>query len=478
MPLDENENPQRTKKSLLQRWFGFRRFVAVLVLTALLLLLLPFVIRAWRLRGIPEFPEPFETRAILEYSVPDRENAYTDYRNADSLYTQPTDDVKELRTRIFEEDWSLANKEIQEFLDENNQALLAWKQGTARNRAFYLPASEYQLVDMDFELIEEMRELHGTAMLLCLQLEAAGKPQEAWEWYRASIRASRHVGTHGGFIERLVGFALFSSCVDQLETWSADPRLESEDLSVALTQLETDWKLTESLSTNIKIEYLSFQRTLDRFVAEFNAEKGLPASAPNAFNFVGEPEISHQMSKIYVHNLLTFCDEIRPERPEVTSTYSVFNDPAGFSLGGYKWDAEQFEQAMDRSIFAKLILSSYPPLIDSIDREAMRYQFLRVALAAQAYFREHGEFPTEATALVPEYLAEIPTDIYSPTPAPLIYRRNGDGAVVYSRYKNGIDDGGRAVNYEEWNEFELLDYDYGVRIRHPFGEPLRAPQPE
>ncbi|MBD3673638.1 MAG: type II secretion system protein [Planctomycetaceae bacterium] len=461
------------QKTLLQRWIGWRGVVVLLVLTPLLT---PFLIRAWKLRGVPDFPEPFDTKPILEYRVPDEENAFTEYRKAISLYQQPSETVKELRGRIIEDGWYIDNVLIRDFLTENDETLMTWKKGTTRDRALFLPASEYEL-DMDLELIQEMRELHGTAMLRCLQLEAEGKPQEAWEWYRAAIRASRHLGTHGGIIERLVGITLFSSSVDRLESWSSHPQIDSESLKLALEQLQTDWNLTELDSKTLKIGYLTFQHSLESFIEEFNTEKGLPAFAPNIFNLVGEPELSRRLSRIHVHNLLMFCDDLRRNRPEVSSTYSVFEDPAGFSLGDHKCDADNYEQAMDRSIVAKMMLPSFASIIDSTDREIMRYQSLRMALAAQAYFRDHGNFPLDAADLVPEYLDEIPDDLYSPTPAPLIYRRDGDGAVVYSRFRNEVDDGGTKVTYREVKDSGDGLTDYGVRIRHPLGKPLRAPKP-
>ncbi|HSG72478.1 MAG TPA: hypothetical protein VLA12_18850 [Planctomycetaceae bacterium] len=111
-----------------------------------------------------------------------------------------------------------------------------------------------------------------------------------------------------------------------------------------------------------------------------------------------------------------------------------------------------------------------------IDRDEAHYRCLTVALTAQAYFRDHGEFPADARQLVPEYLEEIPDDLFSPTPAPLIYRRDGDGAVVYSRFTNEIDDGGIEVDYDErTTRGDLLDL--GFRIRNPFDLPLKAPTP-
>ena len=63
----------------------------------------------------------------------------------------------------------------------------------------------------------------------------------------------------------------------------------------------------------------------------------------------------------------------------------------------------------------------------------------------------------------------------APRPTPVIYRRTGDEAVVYSRFTNEIDDGGTTVTYDEAKGEEL--YDFGFRIRTPRNLPVVAPRP-
>jgi hypothetical protein len=39
---------------------------------------------------------------------------------------------------------------------------------------------------------------------------------EAWSWYRAILRSSRHVGKHGVIIERLVGASIHEKAVPRI----------------------------------------------------------------------------------------------------------------------------------------------------------------------------------------------------------------------------------------------------------------------
>ncbi|HLJ96094.1 MAG TPA: ABC transporter permease subunit [Gemmataceae bacterium] len=63
------------------------------------------------------------------------------------------------------------------------------------------------------------------------------------------------------------------------------------------------------------------------------------------------------------------------------------------------------------------------------------------ALAAERYRCTHGDWPTGLTALVPEYLVDVPLDPYDGQP--LRYSRLADGVVVYSVGPDGTDNGGK-----------------------------------
>ncbi len=77
----------------------------------------------------------------------------------------------------------------------------------------------------------------------------------------------------------------------------------------------------------------------------------------------------------------------------------------------------------------------------AVARANMQFDLVRLALALAAYRAEHGEYPGRLAELAPAYLEEIPQDIFAD--APLHYRRQGDGYVLYSVGINCKDDGGR-----------------------------------
>lgn len=67
----------------------------------------------------------------------------------------------------------------------------------------------------------------------------------------------------------------------------------------------------------------------------------------------------------------------------------------------------------------------------------------RTGLACRLYKSRTGSYPERLEALVPGMLSEVPIDPF--TGQPLVYRRAGEGFIVYSLGSNEKDDGGRST---------------------------------
>jgi len=96
-------------------------------------------------------------------------------------------------------------------------------------------------------------------------------------------------------------------------------------------------------------------------------------------------------------------------------------------------------------IVAKLLLDMTRPHVGrSVDlyEEALQWcDLARITLALEASRGDHGRYPTRLQSLVPKYIQRLPQDRFSGRE--LIYRRIGDGHIVYSVGMNLRDDGGR-----------------------------------
>ncbi|MHC4713268.1 MAG: hypothetical protein ACYTAN_08375 [Planctomycetota bacterium] len=84
------------------------------------------------------------------------------------------------------------------------------------------------------------------------------------------------------------------------------------------------------------------------------------------------------------------------------------------------------------------------------------------ALAALRFQGEHGKWPENLEALVPEFITKVPVDPFSGEG--LVYRVFEDGIAVYSVGVNGVDDGGKP-GFVEAPEESAYDDRAGVRIR-------------
>lgn len=63
-------------------------------------------------------------------------------------------------------------------------------------------------------------------------------------------------------------------------------------------------------------------------------------------------------------------------------------------------------------------------------------------MALKLLAREHGHYPEELEELVPDFLPTVPENSHAPPKTSLRYRRDADGALIYSVGDNGTDDGG------------------------------------
>jgi hypothetical protein len=67
----------------------------------------------------------------------------------------------------------------------------------------------------------------------------------------------------------------------------------------------------------------------------------------------------------------------------------------------------------------------------------------RTGLACRLFKSRTGRYPEGLSELVPDILSEVPIDPF--TGKPLVYRRDGEGFIVYSLGSNQKDDGGRST---------------------------------
>jgi hypothetical protein len=92
-------------------------------------------------------------------------------------------------------------------------------------------------------------------------------------------------------------------------------------------------------------------------------------------------------------------------------------------------------------LLAELLTFSPVSLFQAVDRCEQFDRNLQLAFALAGYQRDHGKYPAKLDALAPDYLPQIPIDLFSGQA--MIYRPTEAGYLLYSVGVNGKDDGGR-----------------------------------
>jgi hypothetical protein len=108
------------------------------------------------------------------------------------------------------------------------------------------------------------------------------------------------------------------------------------------------------------------------------------------------------------------------------------------------WLAGVVSRQQRSKLVSSIMLGLFLPAVNAAmaaeDRANATLELVRLAAALAVYRAEHGAYPDKLEELVPSVLEAIPVDLHNAKP--FIYKREGDGYLLYSLGGNGTDDGG------------------------------------
>ena len=445
--LRSNDSAERSQRAGSWIVFLSQPKFAIPVIVILFLISAPLVYRARNLSRVPPADEPFDTKSVLAFVVPDADNAFVECRAASALLVprDPKVDI-EVFEKAQSDGWEHATEPVRKWLDANRPFLELWRKGTAKPDAQYLPAGECR-ADTLLPEVYEAREFSRLVRLESSRLRAEGQPDEAWDWLRTSFRMSRQLGRHGTILERLIGIATHALTAEGMVQWANDPQVTADLLRRAIRELQVEQKRTPSLSACLQTEYLSVMATWKTL---------WPGGVESAlFNITGESELNERTVRHVFANWLAQADLPRQQRTKSFPGLFVF-EPAAAATKAQP-SASEVSGYVHQSVMAALLIPSGQQIFIATDREAARDIVLLTVLALELFAREHGHYPEKLDELVPDFLPIVPEDIHAPPKATLRYRRDADGALIYGIGENGTDDGGL---------FEKAE-DIGYRIGKP-----------
>ena len=118
---------------------------------------------------------------------------------------------------------------------------------------------------------------------------------------------------------------------------------------------------------------------------------------------------------------------------------------------------------MSGNVIIVFLLPAFDKVQSAEDRFDQEQRNLHLAFLLAAYRQDHGRYPERLAELAPKYLINVPGDLFSGKS--LIYRREGEGYLLYSVGRDGIDDEGRGHDDEPQGD--------DLSVRMPLAEPRR-----
>jgi hypothetical protein len=399
--------------------------------------------QASKLASIPDVGDPFDLDAFAKAfpkDIPDERNAFWYYQRAVAALPRGPRTFADL-TPV--EDWTFADDELKQRLEEARPALDLWRQGTEQDQALY-----HRLEELNFGTIltvtQELRTFARLALLEGSRREAEGDFSGAWSWYRAVLRSSRHSGTNGCLVERLVGIAIAEQAVPRAERWAAEPRVDAALLRTARQDLQAIAARTPSPTDTLKLEYWILSRMLqDRHEAltvfeemDRGSRTGPPPNtALERWLIDLQPKRLARRARITSGYEIERCERIikllyanrfpQLDRAPRRRAAIAVTDPLIYAADPTAPASAHRIPPEDLAAWFRETPLSHSPTMGDVfarwverdDEDRRHVARLLVTLAEQSYRRDHdGQAPPSPQVLVPAYLDRWPEEALTEAP--------------------------------------------------------------
>jgi hypothetical protein len=455
---------RRAKKRCRPLW---RTVAARTFQTVGVLILLFCFYTVWFLAGKPTINVDYLTmlNQMNKPQVRDEDNAWPHYEKAISLFTEPNQELNNMREftapgRITL--GSLGDEEQQKIRKwvELNEA--AWQEFVAASSKSYC-YREYQYGPNTTDeakwlfnvLMPHLAEIRGLARLgrwqARIQIDA-NQPRQALEDCLSIVRAGSHWQGKGTLIEQLVGLALSNLGFEEILNIVGKKDLSSIDLKHFQQQLLQIYPQSFPLM-NMEGERLCFMDAVQHLFTESGPGGG--HLVPHKLTYLGDITGSADEVRINIVRLpfYTAAAMVHAGRDE---TIAKGNEIYGLQINRAKMSPYQRhisdpngvnDMISKLSKYRFFLIHIIMPAIDRASEIAYRGKVLHQAtitiLALKRWRLEKNEYPAKLDELVAAgYLKELPADPFSDKT--LVYKRIGDDFTLYSVGFNFKDDGGES----------------------------------
>lgn len=423
----------------------------------------PFIYRASRLWGLPDNGPPFDIAEYNSYQPADEDNAFHYYKKAVTQFEVEVAAVEDrfphlrqvspnaLTQTLNSSLYTLSNKfryrtEWEAWLDENKKALALWKQGTHCQESLIADLSESNEIQTESTarirnqiVSEKLTELSWMAVAQARMLIDDGKPGEAWPWYKAAYRCSRHLGKHSVLLDRQTGIDIHRNVSAAIiNHWASQPNVTNEQLATAIRDLTEAYALTPSTSETLKANYLVLMNSFDgkNWSKQYGNPTAIVSRSRDSSEFGNwlhhEPERTRRALQLSFRRMIEVVTTFTPA-PKLSKQYlalSMHNDPV-------------LNKATESRFFFMNVGGYFRQIVVPAANEEGLQAALIATLASQRFLKQNNRYPKSMAELQKAYPEASFVDPCAMNKNGLLrYRVSKKRVDVWSVGDDGQDNGG------------------------------------
>ncbi len=366
--------------------------------------------------------------------------------------------------------------EIARLLDGNARQLELVRRASLRPRLFVpiVVSGDESLMGRDFPLVRISRAAIRDLQLRAMLHLGHGRVEEAWQDALAIKRLGRLLPQAPGILPTLLAAACETTAASVAEAMLRHTEL---DEATARTRLQ-QWREIPPL-----LDVAAAYEEHERFML-LDSVLRLSQSPEERKQWGEHSQLGLPLQGLDVNYALRCINQridqgviLYRERswPDIQQQYRQWEAETEAALQSRgRWLLAWISRTARTDLIVRelrVFLFIGNPAAKGIELRSRQWHLLiETALALAVYQARHGHYPEKLKELVPELLPQVPPDLFAPGQT-LIYRRKGDGYVLYSVGENGVDDAGRI------KDALLVEADLGLEIAVSHSQRAGAPLP-
>jgi len=350
---------------------------------------------------------------------------------------------------------------IAKWVDQNQKPLDMLVEGAARPKYYnpspnMLDGSDDSMIAMLLPGVQMLRHGARSLTVRAMFYVGEGEPELAWRDLQACHRMGRHASSGWTLVEQLVGIAIDAMASKGTQALLHHGNLtkeQAEQIRKDLTAMGPMPSMKASMSDGERLMFLDIVKRMATGKMDANNVAGLmgngggnvPTGIVTSTNI--DWNLVMQRGNEWYDRLSDACELPREERLVALGKFendienlSPQNNP---SLIAGSLISPKARSELVADVMLSLFLPALSACSEASDRQLAIYELNRLAAALAAHRANEGGYPDKLEQLVPGILKQLPTDVFSPKGQPFIYQKTPDGYLLYSVFRNGIDDGGR-----------------------------------